>query len=106
MKSYKIIRHPRVEQDLFDILDLIANYAGREIAVKKLSQIEETIKSLQQTPHKGTIRSEIHSNLRTVPTARKGVVCFFINEELETVEIVAIAYAGAEWSRMVNKRKL
>lgn len=104
MTPFKIIRHPAVQNDLFDILDLIATYAGVEIALRKLGEIEETIKSLESRPFQGSIRNEIHSNLRAVPTARKGVICFFVDKDKRTVEIVAIAYAGADWSNMVSGR--
>ncbi len=34
--TYKIFRHLEVEQDIFDIVDLIAQYAGTDIAERKL----------------------------------------------------------------------
>lgn len=104
MKRYKIIRHPAVDRDLLDIIDLIADYAGKEVALRKLNEIESTIKHLSQTPHTGTLRPEIHPEIRAIPTARKGVVCFVIDDEAKTIKIVAIIYAGREWSQAAKDR--
>lgn len=104
MSLYKIIRHPEVEQDLFDILDLIANYSGTSVALSKLKEIEKTINDLAVTPHIGSLRDEVAPDLRAIPTARKGVVCFIVDDAAFEVRIVAIAYAGREWSLQVNNR--
>ena len=104
MPLYKIVRHPDVDQDLFDILNLIANYSGTRIALSKLEEIEKTINNLAQTPHVGSLRHEIAPNLRAIPTARKGVVCFVVDDEAFEVRIVAIAYAGREWGLQVKNR--
>ena len=44
--AYRIVRHPEVEQDLENILVLILDYAGPEIAHRKLAEIEASIESL------------------------------------------------------------
>ena len=102
--AYRIVRHPEVEQDLENILVLILDYAGPEIARRKLAEIEASIESLADTPHQGTLRHEIYPGLRAIPTARKGVVCFTIDEDGQEVQLVAVAYAGQEWSKMVADR--
>ncbi len=104
MSLYKIVRHPDVDQDLFDILDLIANYAGASVALAKLEEIETTINNLTLTPHVGSVRHEIAPDLRAIPTARKGVVCFVVDDEVLEVRIVAIGYAGREWGLRVKNR--
>ena len=55
---YRIYRHPDVEQDLFDIVDLIAEYAGLSVANRKLSEIEQSIIQLSETPHIGSLRHD------------------------------------------------
>jgi len=104
MPLYKIVRHPDVDQDLFDILDLIANYSGTSVALSKLEEIEKTINNLTLTPHVGSVRDEIAPNLRAIPTARKGVVCFVVDDEALEIRIIAIGYAGREWGMQVKKR--
>lgn len=105
MPTYKILRHPSVDADLLDILDLIAEYSGVEVALRKLDEIETTLQNLEHTPHNGTLRHEIYPNLRAIPTARKGVICFVVDDETRTVLIVAITYAGQEWVQRVVKRR-
>ena len=102
--AYRIIRHPEVEQDLENILVLILDYAGPHIALRKLAEIEASLESLREAPHRGTLRHEIYPDLRVIPTARKGAICFTVDESVKEVKIVAIAYAGQEWARMVGDR--
>jgi toxin ParE1/3/4 len=97
MRKYKIFRHPNVELDLLDIVDLIAEYAGSTIAAQKLDQIEASVQKLAQTPHVGSLRHEIYPDLRAIPTARKGVIAFVVDDEAQVVFIVSITYAGADW---------
>jgi plasmid stabilization system protein ParE len=106
MTSYKIIRHPDVDRDLFDILDLIAGYSGTETALRKLTEIEATVQAVAQTPHTGTIRDDIASGLRAIPAGRKSVVCFIVDDAAQEVRIVAIGYAGREWCLQIRSRNL
>jgi len=106
MKTYKILRHPEVERDVFDILDLIADYSGAETALRKLVEIETTVQALAHKPQNGTLRNEILPGLRAIPAGRKGVVCFVVDDEAQAVLIVAIGYAGREWGLRANSRVL
>lgn len=105
MTPYKLLRHPEVATDLFDIVDLIAGYAGAEIALRKLAQIEATLLGLAQTPHVGSLRHEIHPNLRAIPTAGKGVISFVVDDDANAVLIVSVTYAGADWVHRAKKRE-
>ena len=71
----------------------------------KLDAIERTVRRLAELPHIGSIRDEICPGLRAIPTARKGVVCFVVNDERQVVKIVAIAYAGREWMNRARRRE-
>lgn len=101
---YQIFRHPEVERDLFDIVDLIAGYAGIIVAGRKLDEIEYAISNLSQTPHIGSIRDDIYPGLRAIPVARKGVMTFTGDDEIPSVYIVSITYAGADWIRRLPER--
>lgn len=101
---YRIHRHPEVEWDLFSIVDLIAEYACVEVAERKLKEIEQSIKNLAQTPHIGSIHNDLCPGLRAIPSARKGVITFTIDDELETVYIINITYAGADWINHLSRR--
>ena len=104
MKPYTILRHPGVEFDLYDIADLVAEFAGKSVARNKLAMIERTIAKLVDTPHTGTIRNDIYPGLRAIPAAGKGVVCFTVDDEQRAVYIICIAYAGTEWMKRVAQR--
>lgn len=97
MNAYCVLRHPEVAADLFSIIDMIAEYAGAEIALRKLAEIETTLRGLAQTPHIGSLRHDIFPNLRAIPTARKGVVSFVVDDDAKEVLVISITYAGADW---------
>lgn len=104
--SYRLIRHPEIERDLDDIALLIAEYAGLETAYRKITEIETSIAAFAETPHKGSVRDEIFPNLRAIPTARKGVLSFVVDDESQTVFIVSVTYAGADWIGKMPRRFL
>jgi len=104
MPIYGIVRHPRVKDDLFRLVDLVESYAGVEIAEKKLHEIEQKINSLREYPHQGSLRHDIHPNLRAIPVAKKGVLCFTVNEQSKVVNIICIAYAGSNWQNDIQDR--
>ena len=101
---YHLLLHPDIEQDLIDIANLIADFAGNQVAERKLTEIEERLIKLAETPHIGSIRDDIYPGLRVIPVAKKGVVTFIVNDELKTVQIVSITYAGADWFARINDR--
>lgn len=104
MARFRIDYHPHVDDDLMDISTLIADFAGLEAANRKLEEIEEVVHNLEEFPHIGTLRHDIRPNLRAIPAAGKGVICFTVDDERRTVLIIAITYAGADWSRRVAER--
>lgn len=101
---YHIYRHPDIEQDLFDIVVLIAQYAGLDVAERKLGEIEKRIDSLSKLPHIGTLHHDIYPNLRAIPVARKGVITFVVDDEERSVFIVSITYARADWLGRLHRR--
>ena len=97
MPAYKIVRHPSVSGDLLEIAFLIADYAGIEIAVRKVDKIEVAIGKLAELPHVGSFRHEIAHDLRAIPAAGKAVICFIVDDDQNEVRIMAIGYAGSDW---------
>ena len=104
MTGFRIVRHPGVDRDLADIMDLIAEYSGTDTALRILDEIETVVRSLETLPHKGSLRNHIAPGLRAIPAGRKGVVCFIADDANKTVKIVAIGYAGSEWEAEVKSR--
>lgn len=101
---YTVYRHPDVLQDLLQIVDLIVDYSDLIIAERKITEIEATINSLQETPHIGSVRDDIYPGLRAIPTAKKGVVAFIVDDAKKSVLIVSITYAGGDWVRLAPDR--
>ena len=104
MKRYGILRHPSVADDLADIARLIADYAGTEIALRTVDEIETVIQKLGEVPHKGSLQNEIAHGLRAIPAAGKGVVSFVVDDKHQVVHIMAIGYAGSDWTRVARSR--
>lgn len=104
MSPYRVLRHPDVAADLIDIVDLVAEYAGADTALRKLAEIEPTLRNLAQTPQIGSLRPEILPNLRAIPTARKGVVSFVVDDNTREVLVLSITYAGADWISQMHRR--
>lgn len=104
MARFRIDYHPHVDRDLMDISTLIADFAGFEAANRKLEEIEDVVRSLEDFPHIGTLRHDIRPNLRAIPAGGKGVICFTVDDESRTVLIIAITYAGADWTSRVAER--
>ena len=95
--SYRLSYHPAVAGDLSAIVDLIADYAGPQVARRKLAEIETAVLGLADLPHRGSRRDHILPGLRAVPAARRAVIAFVVDDAGHEVRILAIAYGGADW---------
>lgn len=97
MPAFRIVRHPLVADDLLFIALLITDYAGAEIALRKIDEIEAAIQKLSAMPHVGSFRHEISQWLRAIPAAGKAVICFVVDDGRREVRIMAVGYAGSDW---------
>jgi plasmid stabilization system protein ParE len=102
--NYRIKFHPLVARDLDTIAQVIIDYAGPDIAARKLAEIEAAIATLRATPHKGSIRDEIAPGLRAIPAGRKAVIAFVVDDDAKEVLIYAITYGGADWIARTGAR--
>jgi toxin ParE1/3/4 len=102
---YDIKYHAKIEQDLFDIFLLIENYAGSDIARAKLSEFEKIFDNLSDFPNIGSVRNELRPGLRAIPAGEKGVVCFTVDEDDQSVFIICVTYAGANWVARIKERE-
>ncbi len=94
---YRIRFHPLVSRDLDAIAHWIIDYAGPEVAARKLAEIEAAIAALKTTPHKGSLHDEIASGIRAIPTGRKAVVAFLVDDDAGEVLIHAVTYGATDW---------
>lgn len=95
--SYLIRFHPAVADDLDAITRWLIDYAGHQSAARRLDEIEATIASLSDLPHKGSLRDEIAPGLRAIPAGRKAEIAFTVDDDAREVHIHAVTYAGADW---------
>ena len=102
--TYRIRFHPLVARDLDAIARWILDYAGPEIAARKLAEIEAAIATLRDTPHKGSLRNEIARGLRAIPAGRKAVIAFVVDDDAAEVLIYAVTYGGAGWAARSRER--
>lgn len=103
--SYRIVLHPSVETDLFEITDFIAGYAGLRVANLKIDEIIGFIDRLADFPKIGSIRSDVLEGMRAVPTGENAVVCFTVDDITMTVTILCVSYAGSDWATRIGKRR-
>jgi toxin ParE1/3/4 len=104
--NYQIKFHPLVAIDLDLIASIIIDYAGPEVAARKLAEIEAVVTSLKDFPHRGSIRNEIAPGLRAIPAGRKAVIAFVVDDDAKEVLIYAISYGGSDWISRVGARRM
>jgi len=102
---WRIRYHPLVARDLEAIARWIIDFAGPDAAARKLAEIDAAIATLQTTPHKGSLRTEIAPGLRAVPAGRKAVIAFLVDDEAGDVLIYAVTYGGADWAGRSRARR-
>jgi toxin ParE1/3/4 len=102
--SYCIRYHPLVARDLDAIARWILDYAGPEVAARKLVEIEAAIATLEDTPHKGSLPTEISPALRAIQAGRKAVIGFTVDDDATEVLIYAVTYGGADWAMCSSMR--
>ena len=95
--TYRLRFHPLVERDLETIARWIIEYAGAEVARRKLAEIEQAIADLAHVPHRGSVRDEIVPGLRAIPAARKAVIAFTVDDSTREVLVQAVTCGGADW---------
>ena len=103
--TFQIRYHPLAKSDLKRIARYVSDYAGTEIGASKAGEIAEAIDTLAERPYRGTRRDELAPGLRLLPASKKGNVIFSIDETSRTVTIIAITYAGQDWTRIVQERE-
>ncbi len=104
--TYSVRFHPLVARDLEVIAQWIVEYAGSEVAHRKIAEIEQEIANLAQTPHIGSIRNEIAPGLRAIPVGRRAVIAFTVDDDAKEVLIQCVTYSGADWATRSRGRIL
>jgi plasmid stabilization system protein ParE len=103
--SYRTRFHPLVARDLDAIARWIVDYAGPEIAARKLAEIDAAIATQRGLAHTGSLRPDIAPGLRAIPAGRKAVIAFVVGDEAADVLIYAVTYGGADWALRTTQRR-
>lgn len=102
---YRVRFHPAVSEDLRGIARSMLPHAGPAITTRIILELRDAARSLQETPHRGSLRHEILPGLRAIPAARRGVIAFTVDETTREVFVHIIAYGGADWASRVPDRR-
>lgn len=103
---YKITRHPAFEADLQEIHRLIRDYAGDDVANRKIIEIVRFIEQLCDFPKIGSVRNDVMRGLRAIPATDKATVCFVVDDDAMDILILAVGYAGSDWQARIQRRAL
>lgn len=99
----KVLFRPSAEADLFALYDYIATVAGRGVAGTYIGRIEAACIQLETFSERGTKRDDLSPGLRTIGFERRVTIAFRVLPDV--VEIVAIAYAGRDFSAEVDEEE-
>ncbi|WP_170709393.1 MULTISPECIES: type II toxin-antitoxin system RelE/ParE family toxin [Ruegeria] len=99
---YKVVRAEEETSDLdliFDYLVETAEHFGEDLetaflrAEKRVIEIQESLESLANVPHQGTLRPHLGNNIRNV-TKIKAIIYFEVDDDKLIVRVLAVFYSG------------
>lgn len=112
--GYNVVLATDAQEDLVAIHDfLVESYiafgedadGAFDRADARLDAIKHALRSLGSAPKQGTLRPEIAPDLRSV-TKDRAVIYFDVDDERETVKILAVFYGGQDHQRHMLQRAL
>lgn len=104
--TYSLRFHPAVRHDLERIALWITDYAGVAAAKHIIDQIDVRLTRLVETPHIGTVRTDLADGVRVIPTARRGAIIFTVDDRSRVIFVHMISYAGEDWTRTLPQRRI
>ena len=111
-ETYKVTRSAQAERDLDALFDfLMASYAslgddierGFDRAAARVARIKGDLRELGQTPHQGTLRTEMMPGLRSV-TKDRAIFYFTVDDEARVVRVLAVFFGAQDHQRQMLKR--
>ncbi|WP_349434958.1 type II toxin-antitoxin system RelE/ParE family toxin [Pararhizobium sp. A13] len=85
--TYKVVFRPAAENDLIALYRYIATNSGLQPADAYIDRIEQACMALADFPLRGTLRDDLHPDLRITGFERRASVAFLV--ENDTVRILA-----------------
>ncbi len=76
-----------------------------ERAAARVTGIQDSVLGLAKNPYRGTLREEMGKNLRNI-TINKAIIWFQLDEERQSVRILAFFFGGQDHMRHMMRRML
>ena len=92
---------PEARDHLDAIYDYIAAAASPEIARRFTDGLFNHIGSLIEFPHRGTMRDDLRSGLRTTAWRRRVTIAFAVEEA--AVVVIGIFYGGRDFETLMGE---
>lgn len=111
-KTYRVERGAAAARDLDSIFDfLLESYLhfGDDLerafarATARVERMQDELRGLGETPHQGTLRTEMLANLRSV-TRDDAVFYFTVDDERRVVRVLAVFFGGQDHQRRMLRR--
>ena len=101
--SYTILRTDKANDQLFDVIQYIADDAGANIAYKYLDKLEAAVMNLADFPYSGTVPrySILKKQGYRVLIVEHHLIFYKVDEEKQTVMIHAVVDGRQEYRNLV-----
>ena len=101
--SYNILRTDKANDQLFDVIQYIADDAGANIANKYLDKLEAAVMNLADFPYSGTVPrySILKKQGYRVLIVERHLIFYKVDEEKQTVMIHAVVDGRQEYKNLV-----
>lgn len=80
-------------------------HVGAATTKRILRELRRAVLALGETPHRGTIRSEILPGLRVVGASLRGSIAFSVDDDRREVFVHIVSYGGFDWTARVGDRR-
>ena len=102
-KRYEVVFTPRALRQLDHLYTTIADDSGAVRASNYVGKIVETCQSLSLFPERGTTRSDLRPNLRTMGLAKRLTIAFSVNHADGTAAIHGVFYGGQDFESVLRE---
>ncbi len=101
--SYNILRTDKANDQLFDVIQYIADNAGANIALQYLDKLEAAVMNLADFPYSGTVPrySILKKQGYRVLIVERHLIFYKVDEEKQTVMIHAVVDGRQEYKNLV-----
>ena len=101
--SYRILRTDKASDQLFDVIQYIADNAGANIALQYLDKLEAAVMNLADFPYSGTVPrySILKKQGYRVLIVERHLIFYKVDEGKQTIMIHAVVDGRQEYRNLV-----